>query len=190
MTLIHEPQSRLFFALTCSPALRKTISQWRASLSLQVGRPVPATNFHLALLFLGAVDKAQIAAICAAATKIKVSAKPLTLVLDRLETWRKSKALVIIPGDAPPALMRLSYALEQAMLKFGDDKEIKEFRPHLTFSRDYQSAASEACSPPEFFLRANRFGLYRSHKGQHTFIADLPLAQPADGSQTARVSSW
>ncbi|WP_460045034.1 RNA 2',3'-cyclic phosphodiesterase [Pseudomonas sp. S2_H01] len=189
MTLINEPQSRLFFALTCSPALRKMISQWRASLSLRVGRPVPATNFHLTLLFLGDVNKAQIADICAAASKIKVPGKPLTLALDRLDVWRKSKALVLTPDDAPPELMRLSYALDQAMLKFADDKGAKEFRPHLTLSRDYQSAVPEAGSPPEFFLRADRFGLYRSHKGQYTLIADWPLVQPADGAQTARVSS-
>jgi 2'-5' RNA ligase len=189
MTVINDQQSRLFFALTCSPALRKSISQWRASLSLRVGRPVPAANFHLTLLFLGSVDQAQIAEICATASKITVPGKTLTLVLDRLEVWRKSKAMVLTPDDAPPELMRLSYALEQAMLKFGDDKEAKEFRPHLTLSRDYQSAVPEAGSPPEFFLRADRFGLYRSHKGQYTLIADWPLVQPPDGAQTAGVSS-
>jgi 2'-5' RNA ligase len=182
MTLINEPQSRLFFALTCSAPLRKAISQWRALLSLRAGRPVPAANFHLTLLFLGSVDQAQIADICAAASKIKAPGKPITLALDRLEVWRKSKALVLTPDDAPPELMRLSYALEQAMLRFGHDQENKEFRPHLTLARDYQSPVPEAGSPPEFFLRSDRFGLYQSHKGQYTLIADWPLVQPADGN--------
>jgi 2'-5' RNA ligase len=78
--------------------------------------------------------------------------------------------------------MRLSYALEQAMLRFGHDQENKEFRPHLTLARDYQSPVPEAGSPPEFFLRSDRFGLYQSHKGQYTLIADWPLVQPADGN--------
>jgi len=182
MTLINEPQSRVFFALTCSPALRKMVSQWRASLSLRTGKPVPSANFHLTLLFLGAVDKAKIAEICSAASKIMVPEKPLTLVLDRLEVWRKSKALVLTPEDAPPELMRLSYALEQAMLRFGQDQEHREFRPHLTLARDYQSTVPEAGIPPDFFLRADRFGLYQSHKGQYTLIADWPLVQPTDGA--------
>jgi 2'-5' RNA ligase len=189
MTLINEPQSRLFFALTCSPALRKMISQWRASLPLRVGRPVPAANFHLTLFFLGDVNKAQIADICAAASKIKVPGRPMTLTLDRLDVWRKSKALVLTPVDAPPELMRLSYAFEQAMLRFGQDRENKEFRPHLTLARDYQSQVPEVGSPPEFFLRADRFGLYQSHKGQYRLIADWPLVQPTGGAQTATVSA-
>ncbi|WP_346830873.1 RNA 2',3'-cyclic phosphodiesterase [Pseudomonas abietaniphila] len=181
MTLINEPQSRLFFALTCSAPLRKAISQWRALLSPRAGRPVPAANFHLTLLFLGSVDQAQIAEICTTASKIKVPGKQLTLVLDRLEVWRKSKALVLTPEDAPPELMRLSYALEQAMLRFGQDQEHKEFRPHLTLARDYQYAVPEAGSPPEFFLRADRFGLYQSHKGQYNPVADWSLVKLADG---------
>jgi 2'-5' RNA ligase len=181
MTLINEPQSRLFYAFTCSAPLRKAISHWRALLSLRAGRPVPAANFHLTLLFLGSVDQAQIADICSATSKIKVPGKPLTLILDHLEVWRKSKALVLTPADAPPELMRLSYALEQAMLVFGHDQEHKEFRPHLTLSRDYRSPVPEAGSPPEFLFQADRFGLYQSHKGHYSLIADWPLDQPADG---------
>jgi 2'-5' RNA ligase len=133
------------------------------------------------MLFVGSVDQAQIAEICTIASKIKVPGKPLTLALDRLEVWRKSKALVLTPEDAPPELMRLSYALEQAMLRFGQDQEYKEFRPHLTLARDYQSPVPEAGIPPDFFLRADRFGLYQSHKGQYSLVADWSLVEPADG---------
>jgi 2'-5' RNA ligase len=178
-----EPQSRLFFAIGCSPTLRKMISQWRTSLSLRMGRPVPAANFHLTLHFLGAVDKAQIDSICRAASKIKVPGNPLTLILDHLEVWRKSKSLVLTPEDAHPELMQLSYALEQAMLRFGQDQEHKEFRPHLTLARDYQSAVPEAGSPPEFVLRADRFSLYESHKGRYRVIDEWPLIHPANDGQ-------
>ncbi|WP_338525023.1 RNA 2',3'-cyclic phosphodiesterase [Pseudomonas batumici] len=180
MTLSNEPQSRLFFALSCPSTLRKAISQWRTSLSLSIGRPVPAANFHLTLLFLGSVDKAQIAEVCAAASKVTAPGKALTVVLDRLEVWRKSKALVLTPEDAPPELMRLSYALEQAMLVFGHDQEHKDFRPHLTLARDYRSPVPEAGSQPEFLLRADRFTLYESHKGQYRALAEWPLVQPAE----------
>ena len=178
MTLSIEPQSRLFFALGCPAELSKTISRWRSSLSPRIGRPVPAANFHLTLLFLGAVNKAQIAEICAAASTVRVPGKRLTVVLDQLEVWRKSKVLVLTPQDAPPELMRLSYALEQAMPLFGQDQEHKEFRPHLTLTRDYQSPVPEADSQPEFLLRADRFALYESHKGQYRALADWPLVEP------------
>jgi len=178
MTLSIEPQSRLFFALGCPAELRKTISRWRSSLSLRIGRPVPAANFHLTLLFLGAVNKAQIAEICAAASTVRVPGKRLTVVLDQLEVWRKSKVLVLTPQDALPELMLLSYALEQAMLSFGQDQERKEYRPHLSLIRDFQSSVPEADNQPEFALRADHFALYESHKGQYRVIADWPLVQP------------
>jgi 2'-5' RNA ligase len=171
MTSDNEPQSRLFFALGCPPALKKTISQWRTSLQLRTGRPVPTANFHLTLLFLGSVSTSRIAEICRAASTVKVPGKPLNVVLDRLDVWRTSKVLVLTPKDAPPELMRLSYALEQAMLPFGQEQEHPVFRPHLTLARDYRSSVPEACSPPEFFLRADRFALYASHKGQYRIIA-------------------
>jgi len=177
--LSHEPQSRLFFALGCPPALRKSISQWRTALSLRSGRPVPTANFHLTLLFLGSVDKAQIPQICAAAARIKVPGTPLTVVLDRLDAWRQSKALVLTPEDAPPQLLRLSYALEQAMLAFTSDQKHKEFRPHLTLTRDYQGSVPEAETSCEFVLRADRFTLYESHKGQYRVVAQWPLVPVA-----------
>ncbi|MFJ3487325.1 RNA 2',3'-cyclic phosphodiesterase [Pseudomonas sp. NPDC090202] len=175
IALGNESQSRLFFALGCPPALRKAISQWRTSLSLRVGRPVPAANFHLTLLFLGAVDTARIAEICDAASSITVPGRSLTVELDRLEVWRRSGALVLAPADPPPELMRLSYALEQAMLPFGHDQDQKEFRPHLTLTRDYRLPVPEADSPPEFLLHADRFILYQSHKGQYRAIGEWPL---------------
>lgn len=97
------------------------------------------------------------------------------VILDSLEVSRKSQALVLTPEDPHPELMRLSYALEQAMLAYGQDQARREFRPHLTLARDFQAPVPEANSPPEFFLRADRFSLYESHKEQYRIIAEWPL---------------
>ena len=79
-----EPFKRLFFALDCPPPQRKAIAQWRADLRLRTGKPVPADNFHLTLLFLGAVPLAQIHEVCEAAGKVRTPGEPLKLALDRL----------------------------------------------------------------------------------------------------------
>lgn len=104
----------------------------------------------------------------------------MTVVLDRLDAWQKSKVLVLSPEDPTVEMMRLSYALDQAILLFVRDEEHKEFRPHLTLTRDYRSPAPEASIAPEFFLRADRFALYESHKGQYRMIAEWPLTRPAE----------
>jgi 2'-5' RNA ligase len=171
----HEPLKRLFFALNCPPEQRKAIAQWRSALELHSGRPVPAENFHLTLKFLGAVGVAQIADICAAAAKVRVPGVPLKLALDRLDVWRRAGVLVLAPEQAPPALLRLVYALEQAMLPFGFEDVPKEFRPHLTLMRDYRLPVPESATPPEFFLRADRFVLFESHKGRYRALAEWPL---------------
>ncbi|MGE8068024.1 RNA 2',3'-cyclic phosphodiesterase [Pseudomonas sp. NPDC089569] len=171
----REPFKRLFFALGCAAAQRRDIAKWRSALQLRSGRPVPADNFHLTLKFLGAVATAQVADICTAAASVRTSGARLTVVLDRLDVWRRAGVLVLAPEQAPPALLRLVYDLEQAMLPFGLEDAPREFRPHLTLARDYRAPAPESSSPPEFFLRAERFTLFESHKGRYRALAEWPL---------------
>lgn len=171
----HEPVKRLFFALSCPAEQRRAIAQWRGELALRIGRPVPTENFHLTLLFLGAVNVAQIADIYAAAGEVRVPGMALTVALDRLDVWRRPGVLVLAPEQAPPELLRLVYALEQAMLPFGLEETGKEFRPHLTLLREFRAPVPESATPPEFFLRADRFALFESHKGRYRVLAEWPL---------------
>lgn len=171
----HEPFKRLFFALDCAPAQRKVIAQWRSALQLRNGRPVPAENFHLTLKFLGSVATAQIADICKAAASVRTSDERLTVVLDRLDVWRRAGVLVLAPEQASPALLRLVYDLEQAVLPFVSGDAPREFRPHLTLARDFRAPVPESTTPPEFFLRADRFTLFESHKGRYISLASWPL---------------
>ena len=171
----REPFKRLFFALDCAPAQRKAIAQWRGALQLRSGRPVPAENFHLTLKFLGSVGVAQIADICAAAAKVRTPGESLTVLLDRLDVWRKAGALVLAAGQAPPSLLRLVYDLEQAMLPFALEETPREDRPHLTLMRGFRAPLPESSEPPEFFLRADRFTLFESHKGRYRALAEWPL---------------
>ncbi|MGY2343426.1 RNA 2',3'-cyclic phosphodiesterase [Pseudomonas sp. SDO5532_S415] len=171
----HEPFKRLFFALDCAPAQRKVIAQWRSALQLRNGRPVPVENFHLTLKFLGSVATAQIADICKAAASVRTSDERLTVVLDRLDVWRRAGVLVLAPEQASPALLRLVYDLEQAVLPFVSGDAPREFRPHLTLARDFRAPVPESATPPEFFLRADRFALFESHKGRYIPLASWPL---------------
>ncbi|SNS32543.1 RNA 2',3'-cyclic phosphodiesterase [Pseudomonas segetis] len=170
-----EPSKRLFFALPCSAVQRSAISQWRRHLQLRSGRPVVAENFHLTLAFLGAVPVSMIGAICAAIDHMPVSNKSMSLCLDTLDVWRQSNILLLAPQDPPPALGRLVYALEQALLPFGLVLDKREFRAHLTLSRDYRMAVPEAVTPPEFWLKTDHFVLYESHKGRYRALAQWPL---------------
>ncbi len=170
-----DEAKRLFFALDCPAVQRKAIAQWRGELGLRTGTPVPADNFHLTLLFLGAVPLAQINEVCEAAGKVRKPGEPLKILLDRLQVWHRAGVLSLAPEQAPQALLRLVYALEQAMLPFGFEETSHEFRPHLTLARDYRAPEPESATLPEFFLRAERFALFESHKGRYRVLQDWPL---------------
>lgn len=170
----HKPYKRLFFALSCPPEQRRALAQWRSALQLRNGRPVAADNFHLTLLFMGAVGVARIGDICTAAAKVRVPGKALRVTLDQLDVWRRSGVLVLTSQQASPELLRLVYALEQAMLPFGIEETPREYRPHLTLMRDYRSEVPETTTP-EFHLRADHFTLYESHKGRYRALMEWPL---------------
>ncbi|WP_060510949.1 RNA 2',3'-cyclic phosphodiesterase [Pseudomonas sp. NBRC 111124] len=171
------PFKRLFFALPVSDAQRRAISQWRRGLNLRSGKPVPSENFHLTLLFLGDVDAAQVPAICAAVDNLARPGAPLRLLLDQLKTWQRSNVLVLEPQETPAALRQLVYRLQQALLPLGFEEQAREFRPHLTLSRDFRGQAPEAASAPEFYLSARHFSLYESRKGRYWPLAQWALTQ-------------
>ncbi|MFK3774253.1 RNA 2',3'-cyclic phosphodiesterase [Pseudomonas sp. NPDC089406] len=169
------PFKRLFFALPVGEAQRRELARWRRGLGLRSGKPVPADNFHVTLLFLGDVDAGQVPAICAAVERLERPAAPLRLLLDRLQVWPRPGALLLAPEQTPPALLQLVYGLQQALLPLRVQVGSREYRPHLTLSRDYRGQPPEAGEAPEFFLSARHFTLYESRKGQYWPLAEWAL---------------
>jgi 2'-5' RNA ligase len=170
-----EPLKRLFFALPCATAQRRAIARWRSALELGSGRPVPAENFHLTLMFLGAVGVTQIPGICAAAAGVRMPGEQLTVPLDHLDVWRRAGVLLLAPAQTPAVLLQLVYALQQALLPLGFVDDPREFRPHLTLMRDYRAPVPESTTPPDFHLSASHFTLLESHKGRYRPLAEWPL---------------
>lgn len=167
---------RLFFALGVPPAQRKAIARWRAELHLRAGKPVPSENFHITLMFLGAVPLAQLESICEAVEAMPKPEGLVTLMLDHLDHWRAAEALVLAARQPPKALLRLVYYLEQALLPLGLGDTRREYRPHLTLARKYTGQAPEAAVAPEFILRAGEFGLYESVRGEYRLLRSWALA--------------
>lgn len=171
----NEPFKRLFFALPCAPAQGKALSRWRADLRLRSGRPVAAENFHLTLMFLGTAGVSQLPSILEAAARVPPLERLTPLVLDRLDVWRRSQALVLTAEHPPAALLRWVYQLQEAMAPLGFMVDPREFRPHLTLMRDFRNEVPEAMSAPEFRWSAREFVLYESYKGRYQALAQWPL---------------
>ena len=112
---------------------------------------------------------------CAAVDQLKRPETPIRLVLDRLQVWHRASVLVLEPQQTPPALGQLVYALQQAALPLGVAEQTREYRPHLTLSRDFRAQVPESPTAPEFFLAARSFVLYESRKGAYWPLAEWPL---------------
>lgn len=171
----NEPFKRLFFALPCTPAQGKALSRWRSDLRLRSGKPVPSGNFHVTLMFLGAVGVSQLPAILEVAARLRPPERLEPLVLDRLEVWRRSQALVLTTQESPKVLLRWVYQLQEALLPLGFVVDSREFRPHLTLARDFRNEVPEAAVAPEFRWNAREFVLYESTKGKYEPLAHWPL---------------
>lgn len=170
-----EPFKRLFLALPCTAPQAGAIGRWRSALAVNSGRPVPTANFHLTLMFLGDIGVSQVPAICDAMAAVQRPEGPVRIVLDRLQAWHRADVLVLEPSHTAPALRHWVYALQQALLPFGIEDSVREFRPHLTLLRDYPGDVPEAPEPPHFRLDIQHFTLFESHKGHYRALAQWPL---------------
>ena len=151
-----ESKRRLFFALWPDAAVRKQI----ARLSRQVcDHPVPTTNLHMTLLFLGAHNDAARQCFCTAAGQVRGSA--FTLSLDQCGGWARKRIQWLGASELPAALGELADALTNALAEGGIEAEKRPFVPHVTLSRKAKNPV-EGPTPAPIFWSANDFVLAES----------------------------
>ncbi len=143
-----SPQ-RLFFALLPDEAVRKQLRQLQKNLSQAGGRPVPAENLHLTLLFLGHVEADEVNAVRGIAAGIEGESFDLTL--DTLGGFRQNNARILWvgPSEPPPELGLLHQSLRRQVRKIGLRVGKGAYRPHITLIRkaDPQEKLSEDPTP-------------------------------------------
>jgi RNA 2',3'-cyclic 3'-phosphodiesterase len=158
---------RLFFALWPTDAQRRAIERATADVAERAGgRKIPAENFHITLIFLGSVPQDRFDDVVSAATE--VVARPFEVILDRLESWRRSGVLCLI-AQAPAELEALRSRLVASLSARQFTLEEGPFQPHVTLVRRLpRSAPGEAFGPirwqvDEFVLVESTAGPQGSH---------------------------
>lgn len=140
------PTRRLFFALWPDAAQRAALVHAAGKTVRRCGgRPVPETNLHITLAFLGSVPEPRLEELCAIARRIAAGfpreAVPLVLSLEALEHWPKPQVLTVLErkaeADAAPAsgAARLAQLLTTETAAAGFSPDLKPFRPHVTVAR-------------------------------------------------------
>jgi 2'-5' RNA ligase len=175
---MSETQHRLFFALWPSDDLRARIERETQALVIQAGgRPIPAANFHITLVFIGEVSGPQVGAARAAAGA--VAAPSFSLSLNMLESWTGADVLVYSGECPPPALGVLVDRLRISLLQQQFKLQRQTFKPHVTLVRKLPRKLPKQPLPrlewpvKEFVLVESRAGPLSS---EYTVIGHWPLA--------------
>ncbi len=130
----EAPARRLFFALWPNDEIRARIARVaRTVVPPCGGRPVPTSNHHITLEFVGNVPEQTLDCLLACADAF--SGQSFELTIDRAGSFNRTGIVWLGPSNVPPALTRLYEHLHLGVARCGLHPEDRPFRPHITLLR-------------------------------------------------------
>jgi len=143
---------RLFFALWPDEAQRRALEHATAkAVRHSGGRPVPVSNLHVTLAFLGSVAAARTADLQRIAREQAASLAhdaPATLTFARLAHWKEAQILCALAEEPSPGVRSLAVALQEAAGALGFSLDRKPFQAHVTLARKVVRAGAERALRP------------------------------------------
>ncbi|PKP84578.1 MAG: RNA 2',3'-cyclic phosphodiesterase [Alphaproteobacteria bacterium HGW-Alphaproteobacteria-2] len=185
---------RAFVAITPPVAVCDALIAAQEGLP-QGWRAADEAQFHLTLVFLGALSRPDLEDVALALAALRGA--PFRLQLSGFGAFGGAEPRTLWAGFAPcPALAALQAQVAQAARGAGVEIERRRFTPHLTLARtqgrpgrvetERWIARHAGLDGPEWVV--NAFGLWRSELGRHgavhTLLDEYPLGCPglnADG---------
>jgi 2'-5' RNA ligase len=156
---------RLFFALWPDSGLREQLMRAaRPIVELTPGRLQQPQQWHVTLVFLGAVPATRLPVAQQAAAAVR--AEPFELTLDTVEYWRRAGVVCLTARQTPPALERLVATLRGELDERGFATEQRTYRPHLTLARRVRPLR-DLPAPDPLTWPATEFVLVESTSGAH-----------------------
>jgi 2'-5' RNA ligase len=163
---------RLFFALWPEVDVVTQLASVAVRLPINdSGRLVNKKNYHLTVAFVGEVDSARLEALNQIGQSLLADCG--TVVLDSMEFWPQSQALVAAARTVPPGLLRLWRQLQDALAL-----PETRYRAHVTLARKVtQAPVPQAMSP--ILWHPTSIALIRSDTGgmesAYTVVSTWPL---------------
>ena len=176
MVTDNEATRRLFFALWPGDAERRQLADAARRWSRY---PVPETNLHITLAFLGQCSEVQRQCYSDAVSGIPMES--FDLQLDYLGAWERRGILWLGSSRIPPSLLALVKELNAALARCGFEPDKKPFVPHVTLSRKekkpHPKSVSEVIHWPvrELFLMES---VTVAGRVQYTALQRWPMQQP------------
>lgn len=176
---------RLFFALWPDAPGREALrAATAAAVAGSAGRPVPAQNLHLTLLFLGSLDPARAARLPAlarqAAAAVPAAQQVLGIELAQLVHWRDA-AVLAVQGPASPGVGQLAAALRAAAAGVDFRLDLRPFRAHVTLARQVGRPGPLAELAPVHW-RFDAFALIESRSARGGSLYSVVESYPLCGA--------
>ena len=176
---MNEATQRLFFALWPDEATSNALATLAQGVAVESGgRPTASGNVHLTLAFLGDQPRRIARELSAAAARI--SAPSFDLVLDSVDSWRKSAIAWAGVQSVPPPLMELQQKIARSLLVSGLEAEERPFAVHVTLARRITVAVRHPLAPP-LVWHVTAFALMVSEPddagARYRVLSGWPLAQ-------------
>lgn len=157
----NSTSRRLFFALWPSSAEQEAFEQLLRPYVLACGgRAIPARNLHVTLAFLGQVSEPRLEVAKQCADRLG-SCGRVDLQFHRVEVWKRSRVLSLVPLATPPKLSELVERLKFNLLSEHFETRQEEYRPHMTLARDAKKRIDEAL-PDSIAWSTTQFVLVQS----------------------------
>ena len=124
------------------------------------------------------------------AAAARISAPAFDLVLDRVDSWRKSAIAWAGAQSVPPPLVELNQAVTRALLVSGLDPDQRPFAVHVTLARHIEAVVRRTLAPP-LAWHVTAFALVASELdatgARYRVLSSWPLAQrPHDDREVGR----
>ena len=134
---------RIFFALWPPDGVRERLSAAAKGISIEPPmRPVPETNLHVTLHFIGNVTFDQMACLQQAARRVPFEA--FELVIDSRGHFARPRVAWLGCSRLPPALTQLHERLGARLSECGYRVEKRRYHPHVTIIRKCRQAPAAA----------------------------------------------
>ena len=150
---------RLFFAIYPDAATRQTLAD-AAQPIITEGKPSPADNLHLTLVFIGMTDAAYEDCLAEQASQVTTPA-PFSIEINHIAHFHRARILWLGPSHPPPELTSLRDKLVTAIQPCGYEAETRPWTPHITAARKFRKQISGELEKP-VVIRADSFSLMQS----------------------------
>lgn len=160
------PTKRLFLALVLPDEAKARLNTWRnRNLYTLEQPPVPVDNYHVTLVYIGAVTQPQLIELRKQLGT--VVADSFVLDINKTDYWPTPKVLHLMPTSIPPRLIDLQRKVNKATTQAGLPPETRPYRPHITLYRkikpiQFEQLEQDGLPEPNTSIAINQFAIYES----------------------------